>query len=143
MSRRDGEGTCEHCRATFDYYLVHNGFNDSTFGYCDRCGETVIVYSDNTGFDGAPVQSHHALPPTVQARLPSCSCGGRFRADAAPRCPACRETLSAERATSWLEAQALGTAGGWQWQRAWQGLYCIIIENRDVEYHWNDLARAV
>jgi len=143
MSRRDGEGTCDACAATFEYYLVHNGFNDSTYGYCDTCGRTVIVYADNTGFDGAPAQSHHALPATVERQLPSCACGGRFGADAAPRCPSCLDQLSAQRATSWVEAQAAGTKMGWRWQQHWKGLYCIIIDNRDAEFHWKDLVRAV
>src|SRR4051794_33473838 len=41
MGRRDGEGNCT-CGAGFGYCLVHNGFNDSAFAYCDGCGTTAI-----------------------------------------------------------------------------------------------------
>ena len=40
--RRDGTGTCESCGHSFDYMLIHNGFNDSAFAYCDSCGMTAL-----------------------------------------------------------------------------------------------------
>jgi hypothetical protein len=40
----------------------------------------------------------------------------------------------------WIEAGAPRTAGGWRWQRNWQGLYAITIEGRVVRNPWrNDL----
>ena len=42
-SRVDGYGTCESCESSFPYYLIHNGFNDSTYAYCDHCGRLAIL----------------------------------------------------------------------------------------------------
>jgi len=39
----DASGSCEHCRHEFPYALIHNGFNDSAFAYCDACGTTSIL----------------------------------------------------------------------------------------------------
>ncbi len=36
-------GTCEHCGSKFAYNLLHNGFNDSAYAYCDRCGTLAIL----------------------------------------------------------------------------------------------------
>ena len=130
------------CHESFEYYLVHNGFNSSCYSYCDKCGRTVFVYGH--GMPGSSADPFdHKLGPSAESVLPPCSCGGRFRADAGPRCPKCRLPISAEEATSWLEAQALGTKGGWRWQQAWHGLYSIVINQSAVDYQWDDLKRAV
>src|SRR5213080_4839621 len=46
MARRDGQGTCEHCSSAFDYHLVHNGFNGSSYAYCESCGRTALLYRE-------------------------------------------------------------------------------------------------
>jgi hypothetical protein len=51
---------------------------------------------------------------------------------AAPRCPHCHDTLSAEFATSYIEANAPGAKKGWRWQRNWSEMYCIVIEDKRV-----------
>jgi hypothetical protein len=61
-----------------------------------------------------------------------CECGGVFRKGSFPRCPHCAQTLSAEAATTYIEANAPGTKKGWRWQRNWHDIYCIVIENRRV-----------
>ena len=43
MGREQDTGLCEHCSKPFGYYLVHHGFNDSAYAYCDRCSYTVIL----------------------------------------------------------------------------------------------------
>jgi hypothetical protein len=35
-----------------------------------------------------------------------------------------------------FEADAPGTAKGWQWQRSWTGVYFVIIEGRAVYDNW-------
>ena len=141
MGRRDGEGTCEHCGVTFEYYVIHNGFNNSAYAYCDTCGRTCFV--NDRPAPESPIPFHHELPVTDEPRLPTCECGGHFRFGVGPRCPSCREPLSADRAAVWLEAQAAGTKSGWRWQRSWQGIYCIVINGRDLTLDWKNLARAV
>jgi hypothetical protein len=79
------------------------------------------------------------IKPEIEAYLSPCSCGGRFRADAAPRCPHCHQILSAVKAAVYIEANAPGAAKGWKWQRSWNGiyaLYSVMIEGRVVHDPW-------
>jgi len=137
MNRKLNTGACEHCGARFGYFLVHNGFNESSFAYCEGCGRTALL---SGWFDDIPDDAgfHHQGPVSVEAEawLQSCACGGAFRANASPRCPKCNGKLSAQEARSWIEANAPGTAKGWHWQGGWHGLYCIVIERRSVEDNW-------
>jgi hypothetical protein len=48
--------------------------------------------------------------------------------------------LSPEAATGWIEANAAGTAKGWNWQRTWSGTYSIVIEGRMVKDNWRETA---
>ena len=137
MRREDGRGRCEHCGVTFPYEMVHNGFNDSTHAYCDRCGTTAII-----GLWAAEKRPPRIpdrltpLPPEIEILLAPCTCGGRFRGSAPARCPSCREALSPELAADWLEAQAPGARTGWRWQRSWAGLYALILGGRVVFDPW-------
>ena len=136
MTSRD-VGQCEHCRSKFEYWLGHNGFNDSAYAYCDSCGR--IAYLSGW-FDKIPPQAgfreHGPIPTTCEVWLEPCECGGTFRANATPRCPTCKEELSAEAARVWIEANAPGTKVGWRWQNSWQGMYSIEIEGRSVNDNW-------
>lgn len=131
-------GQCEHCARNFTYRLAHNGFGDSAYGYCDRCCYTVQV--DAWSKTPADLRLQYQRPLTAEAEpfLKSCLCGGTFRAQAPPRCPHCNLPLSAELATHYLEANAPGTAKGWRWDRRWDGLYSIIIEERVVTNWWKE-----
>jgi len=137
MGRRDGDGSCTSCHSTFGYLLINNGFNDSAFAYCDACGMTALfgVYSK-----AIPVGLDTAIGEPLVAELEPlvapCACGGRFRADAVPRCPRCRATLDPVASSGFIEANAPGTKAGWRWQRSWKGMYAIIIEDRLVEDPW-------
>jgi hypothetical protein len=132
--REQKTGTCDHCLKSFDYYLIHNGFNESWYAYCDQCGATAILnlYASKTSelWHGKMVQG--LVPPEVEQHLRPCSCGGRFLATASPRCPHCAHALSPVAATSWIEKDAPGTKKGWHWQESWNGLYCIVIERHLV-----------
>jgi hypothetical protein len=68
----------------------------------------------------------------MEQYLQPCECGGTFKEGVSPRCPACKQPLSAEAATVYIEANALGTKKGWRWQKNWHDTYCILIENRVV-----------
>src|SRR5205807_9765430 len=114
-------GTCNHCGSKFAYDLLHNGFNDSAYAYCDRCGTLAILdgWKIPTGIQ---CRIHENIPVEVEEALTACSCGGRFRRGSSPRCPACAQPLPADSAAVWIEANAPGTAKGWRWQRNWTGL---------------------
>jgi len=141
MSRKDGRGSCEHCAALFDYYLVHNGFNESSYAYCERCGRVALVdWWSMPDEVGEAFRRHAADGMRI---LQPCPCGGRFTADAGPRCPRCVAPLSPLVAAEWLERNAAGTSRGWGWQRDWTGIYCIVIEDRVVRDNWIGAKRAV
>ncbi len=73
------------------------------------------------------------IAPEMQQYLRPCECGGKFSKGNSPKCPQCKEILSADRAATYIEAQSAGTAKGWRWQRNWTGLYCVVIEGRLVQ----------
>lgn len=129
-------GVCEHCHQVFDYSLIHNGFNDSAYAYCDTCGCTAVISAWSPKPEGVPVRVHQRIGSDVENYLDRCACGGKFTAGASPRCPFCRSTLSAIEATTWIEANAPGTAKGWRWQKNWSGLYCIVIANHLARDPW-------
>src|ERR1017187_8306689 len=131
------EGSCPSCRGRFRYRLIHNGFNDSTFAYCDSCGMTAH-FSGYSKVIPAEVdlKIHGPLASTLEAEIAPCVCGGRFHGDASPRCPLWRAVLDPVASAGFIEKDAPGTKGGWRWQRSWQGLYAIIIEERQVNDPW-------
>jgi uncharacterized paraquat-inducible protein A len=133
-------GTCDSCGLTFSYQLIHNGFNDSAFAYCDRCGcEASLSCWYERIPAGAQLKLHGPVNPEAEALLLPCTCGGTFRANASPRCPHCGSALSAELARSYIEADAPGTAKGWRWQGSWAGMYSIIVEGRWVKDNWRQV----
>ncbi len=135
-------GECDKCRKPFEYSLIHNGFNDTVYAYCDKCGCTAFLnfYSGSipTGLnlpEAGPFDSLIAL------MLSPCTCGGIFTPNAAPRCPHCGEALSAEAAAQWIEGDSPGTAAGWRWQRTWRGLYCLIVEGNRIDDPWKTVPK--
>lgn len=139
MRREDGKGRCEHCGAFFPYEIVHNGFNDSTYAYCDTCGTTAILglWAAEKRLTRMP-DLVTPLPREIERLLAPCACGGSFRGNAPARCPSCNGSLSPELGAVWLEAQAPGTKDGWRWQRSWSGLYALILGERVVFDPWKD-----
>jgi hypothetical protein len=65
--RNDGSGVCDHCSAPFGYYLIHNGFNDTAYGYCDLCGRTALVMVGSVQMWWAFSSARVAAMPGVQA----------------------------------------------------------------------------
>jgi hypothetical protein len=130
-------GFCGACARPFHYSLIHNGFADSTYAYCDTCGMTAFVSAwDKSIPRAAKLKVHGPINPEAEKLLAPCACGGIFRADALPRCPHCSVPLSADGAAQYLEENAPGTVKGWRWQRSWQGLYAIVIEGRSCKGRW-------
>lgn len=134
MSKTD-TGRCERCRREFHYQLIHNGFNDFVYAYCDRCGKTALlnIFTAKLPLPSTGTLVQGLLPVELEPCLAPCECGGRFRAGASPRCPHCQSEPSAEAAATFIEANAPGTAKGWRWQRNWVALYCILIEDRVIQ----------
>jgi hypothetical protein len=62
MARTHDIGDCEHCKKKFGYYLIHNGFNDSAYAYCDTCGSTALLdgLESSEGHPDAVASGHHA-----------------------------------------------------------------------------------
>jgi hypothetical protein len=134
MARELSVGKCEHCHGQFGYYLIHSGFNDSIYAYCDSCGKTAVLSLWDKRMPNLPnCPPYEEICSAMEPYLHPCDCGGRFIRGAAPRCPLCDESLSAASAASYIESNAPGTEKGWRWQRSWSRLYCIVIENKMVE----------
>lgn len=132
-------GHCDHCGGEFPYFLAHNGFNQSSYAYCDECGLVAFFdrFSDDIPSD-VVIDNHHSLPPNAEDLVAQCECGGRFRSDSAPRCPICKSKLSAEIARQYIEDNAPGTKRGFRWQCNWTGMYTMLVNNHFVEGRWTD-----
>jgi len=121
MNNEQDVGECESCGEHFGYFLVHNGFNDSAYAYCDSCGLTSILSGWSKKIPkGVELTIHQVISETVEPLLEKCQCGGSFRKAASPRCPCCNSILSPVEAAKYIEANAPGAKMGWKWQRDWQ-----------------------
>lgn len=125
------KGDCEHCRRVYRYSLLDASFSDCSYAYCDTCGRLAIVnYSSSYMTSIPPISTpHQVIDAAWEAYLRPCSCGGRFRSDAAPRCIICQAQLSAEHAAAHIERNFIAGGRSWSWQRNWTGSYCIDIED--------------
>lgn len=126
---------CPACAGPFQFGLVHNGFNQSSYAYCGRCG-AIALCSHWTWPAGILEGEHGPLVPEQIAHLKPCACGGAFHTHAMPRCPSCGIALDPVEAAVWIEAEAEGTAKGWRWQRSWQGLYSLTVGQNLVKDPW-------
>ena len=137
MSREKDIGYCETCHKQFGYYLIHNGFNDSAYAYCDTCGEACLLNLWHLP-KGVEIKDYGVIPESVEPFLKSCECRGTFRKGASPRCSHCNSILSPIEATKYIEANAPAAKDGWRWQQSWEGLYCIIIEDKVAHDCWKE-----
>jgi hypothetical protein len=131
------QGSCSSCRETFEYSLIHNGFSDSAYAYCDRCGMTAFFDGRSSAIPGGvTLKVHGPIGRDVEPHAAPCDCGGHFRGDGSPRCTKCLVQLDPELCATFIEKNAPGTAMGWRWQRSWQGLYAIVIDGRSIKDPW-------
>lgn len=137
MGREAEIGRCESCSKNFGYYLIHNGFNDSAYAYCDRCGEVCLLDLSRLP-KGVQIKEYGVIPAEVEPLLLTCRCEGSFKAGSSPRCTHCLSPLSSDKATKYIEANAPGTSAGFRWQRNWEGIYCIVIEDRVSHACWRE-----
>jgi hypothetical protein len=133
-------GSCEHCGGTFRYRIIHNGFNDSAYAYCNKCSFTVLLSGWTQAAKRAALRIHQRITSDLEVLLKPCPCGGAFRYTADPKCPHCARALSPVDATAYIERDAQGTAKGWHWQQSWSGIYSIVINDRVVEDWWDEQA---
>jgi len=134
VPREESIGTCEHCQQQFRYWLAHCGFGDCVYSYCDSCGKTAILSMWDKRMPKLPnCPGQQEMCSAMEPYLQACDCGGSFKRGCAPRCPHCVKPLSAELATSYIEANAPGTKKGWRWQRDWSGVYCIVIDGKRID----------
>ena len=138
IRKAESIGVCETCGFHFPYDLIHNGFNDSAYAYCDACGRTVVLSGWSKIAQRVSLHVDQLIEVTVAPLLKACPCKGRFSNSASPRCPSCNHVLSADKATGYIESNAPGTARGWRWQRSWNGTYCIAIEGRVLTDWWDE-----
>ncbi len=125
-------GNCESSAHTFKIEIFHCGFGDTCYAYCDRCGRTAILSLWSKQWPAGVKGTQAEIPAEMEQHLAACECGGRFAKGNSPRCPSCNEPLSANKAAEYLEAQAPGAKLGWRWQRNWTGLYCAVIDCKQV-----------
>jgi hypothetical protein len=125
-------GKCEHCACTFNVELLHCGFGDCSYAYCDSCGKTALLSGWSKEWPQGVKRTQAEIAEEMVPYLEQCSCGGTFSKGNSPRCPACRKPLSAEKAAEYIEAQAPGAKKGWRWQRSWSGIYGVVIDGLRV-----------
>jgi hypothetical protein len=134
MAIAQSTGICEHCHCSFQYWLAHCGFGDCVYAYCDSCGKTAILSLWDKRMPKLPnCPGQQEMCSMMEPYLQPCDCGGNFRRGCTPRCPCCREPLSADLAASYIESNAPGVQKGWRWQRNWSSIYCMVIEGNRVD----------
>jgi len=124
-------GACEHCQQTFEYWLNACQRTNSCYAYCEACGAAAILSFSDPRMPSLPAcQAREQICSALEPYLLLCYCGGRFKRDSSPRCPLCNETLSADRASTYIQPNAFGTRGGWIWQKNWRALYLCYCKQR-------------
>ncbi len=93
---------------TYRYMLLHAGFGDFSYAYCDCCG-MLAAFAYTVQRSREPAANLPNRNQVIDARLGSlilrpCSCGGHFRKGASPRCVYCNSPLSADMRQATLSA---------------------------------------
>ncbi|MEK7207844.1 MAG: hypothetical protein AAB134_08195 [Pseudomonadota bacterium] len=93
---------CPSCHSVIKLkqkYQYHIGFSNLGVLYCDSHSELLMFSTYNPIYReiiGAkhPWTLSEKEKAKVEENLKPCSCGGRFRFDAPPRCPVCNASLA-------------------------------------------------
>jgi hypothetical protein len=109
------------------------GFAECSYAYCDGCGKTAILSGWSKHWPKGVKCTQAEIARDMEPHLLPCTCGGTFSKGNSPRCPNCKQVLSAEKAAEYIEPQSPGTKKGWLWQRDWTGLYCAVINGQCVK----------
>ncbi|MFH0732288.1 MAG: hypothetical protein V2A72_05140 [Candidatus Omnitrophota bacterium] len=137
-------GYCDNCSKKFKFRLIHNGFNESSYAYCDKCGKTTFFYEHYLKIPNKckwffmRKERYEKINEKLEKFIKRCSCGGKFKKSAKPRCPNCKSILSARKAANYIEKNAAGLKKGWQWYKSWNGGYAIVIEDNEISNNWKD-----
>ena len=125
------KGDCEHCCRTYRYMLLHAGFGDFSYAYCDclRNARRLAYTNRISRICRDDLPTHQEIDAGWEPYLRPCSCGGNFRKGASPRCVYCNSPLSADYAAGHIERNSVGATRGWRWQRNWHDMYCMVIED--------------
>ncbi len=125
------KGDCEHCGQAYRYSLLHAGFGDCSYAYCDCCGQLATFSYSSSFLLSMPriVSPHQVIDAAWEPFIRSCTCGGTFRREASPRCVVCTQPLSALYATGHFEHNFASNGRNWRWQRNWTDTYCLEIED--------------
>jgi ribosomal protein L34E len=126
-------GSCEHRAPSFGIEIFHNGFDNSSHACCGECGMTAILSAWSKRWPVGVKRTQTEISPDIQQHLMPCKCGGKLSKGNFPRCPKCKQALSAEAAARDIEPQSPGTKKGWRWQRGWDGLDCAVINDQCVK----------
>ncbi len=125
------KGDCEHCCRIYHYTLLHAGFGDYSYAYCDTCGSLATFSYSSTFLLSLPALAvqHQVIDASWESFVLPCACEGQFRSGASPRCVFCSHPLSAEHASPHIERNSVGAGRGWRWQRNWTEVYCMALED--------------
>ena len=81
---------CPRCRHSVGYYWFSGMGDMAPHFYCDRCSNIFHSKKHNQLlWNNKPNQPTKKLLLEIEATLPSCPCGGRFRSGQNPKCPHC------------------------------------------------------
>jgi hypothetical protein len=125
------KGDCEHCCRVYNYSLLHAGFGDFSYAYCDSCGILATFNYSSSFFLSLPrlTNQHQVIEQSWEPFILPCGCGGHFRGGVSPRCVFCHEAFSAEYAAHHVERNSVGAGRGWRWQKNWTDVYCMALED--------------
>lgn len=92
---------CPSCKYAIDVSyprIIHAGFSDSGFLYCDKNGDLVTWSSYDKTYAGLVSNKHpwdlsRKEKALVEKNLIDCPCGGKFTFAAKPRCPNCNHEI--------------------------------------------------
>jgi len=132
-------GKCDKCSKQFTYSLMHCGFGDCSYAYCDICGKTAFfddykLPKELKGLLRYSVDSY-VIPEQLESFIEKCDCGGHFRHNASPRCPHCKERLSPIEANKYIRSDSPDKKG-WHWQNSWTGIYAITVDGNKINDNW-------
>ena len=135
-------GYCNKCGFKFSYELIHNGFNETAYAYCDSCGKTLFLEEHYKQIPQTCLlffkikDRYEKINRDIEQFLEKCECGGKFARSTKPRCPHCKEVLSTKNATEFIFKNSKPGSINSGWRISWNSLYAIIINNKKVYNKW-------
>jgi DNA-directed RNA polymerase subunit M/transcription elongation factor TFIIS len=81
-----GHMDCPNCKSSI-YAWQSSGMSESfPHFYCDKCSNVILRESDKGKvWNGVSEE----ILKEIESSLPNCECGGKFKAEANPKCPNC------------------------------------------------------